>query len=144
MKLYMKGCHRPIAPFVWSAGLLLFWFFEGRMPDLLAILGPGTAFFLLFGVWLLEEIKGFPRRGFAVREHDVSYRFGWMYQNVITVPFSRIQHSEIVQGPVSRWFGICNLKIYTAGSAGTNLRIPGLESEVAKQLRQVIDERTGS
>ena len=59
----------------------------------------------------------------------------------MTVPFNRIQHSEIAQGPVARAFQVCTLKLYTAGNSGANLRVPGMDVERAKRLRQQLDER---
>lgn len=92
-------------------------------------------------VWAIEEIKGFPLRGVLVREHDLSYRSGFIKREMVTVPFNRIQHSEIAQGPVARAFKVCTLKLYTAGNSGANLRVPGMDVERAKRLRQQLDER---
>ncbi len=92
-------------------------------------------------LWLLEEWKGFERRGYAVREWDITYRTGWFFRNTTTVPFGMIQHSELSQGPLSRALGLNHLKIFTAGGSG-NLRIAGLEEEEAQQLRAVIEVRT--
>ena len=97
---------------------------------------------VLFGSgWAIEEIKGFPLRGVLVREHDLSYRSGFFKRETVTVPFNRIQHSEIAQGPVARAFEVCTLKLYTAGNSGANLRVPGMDVERAKRLRQLLDER---
>ena len=95
--------------------------------------GAGAAFGLL---WFLEEWKGFPRRGYAVRERDITYRAGWLFRSTTTVPFGMIQHSELSQGPVSRKLGLNHLKLFTAGGSG-NLRIAGLEDEDAQTLRAV-------
>ena len=92
-------------------------------------------------VWAIEEFKGFPIRGVLVREHDLSYRSGYFKRETVTVPFNRIQHSEVVQGPVARAFDVCTLKLYTAGNSGANLRVPGMDVERAKRLRQKFDER---
>jgi len=92
-------------------------------------------------VWAIEEIKGFPLRGVLVREHDLSYRSGFFKRETVTVPFNRIQHSEVVQGPVARAFDVCTLKLYTAGNSGANLRVSGMDVERAKRLRQQLDER---
>ena len=92
-------------------------------------------------LWFLEEWKGFPRRGYAVRERDITYRTGWLFRSTTTVPFGMIQHSELSQGPVSRKLGLNHLKLFTAGGSG-NLRIAGLENESAQALRAVIEART--
>ena len=92
-------------------------------------------------IWAIEEVKGFPLRGVLVREHDLSYRSGYFKRETVTVPFNRIQHSEVVQGPIARAFDVCTLKLYTAGNSGANLSVPGMDVERAKRLRQQLDER---
>jgi len=92
-------------------------------------------------LWFLEEWKGFPRRGYAVRERDITYRTGWLFRSTTTVPFGMIQHSELSQGPVSRKLGLNHLKLFTAGGSG-NLRIAGLEDDDAQALRAIIEART--
>jgi membrane protein YdbS with pleckstrin-like domain len=51
------------------------------------------------------------------------------------VPLNRIQHVEIKEGWLERQFGICQLCIYTAGSGGADIRIPGLPPNVAEPLK---------
>jgi membrane protein YdbS with pleckstrin-like domain len=97
--------------------------------------------FLMGSCWFLEEWKGFPRRGYAVRERDITYRTGWLFRTTTTVPFGMIQHSELVQGPVSRWLKIKHLRLFTAGGSG-NLRIAGLDEEQAETLRAILETRT--
>ena len=58
------------------------------------------------------------------------------------VPFSRIQHSEIQQGPLGRWLGHCTLKLYTAGASGANLEIPGLSMATARNIRRMLESHT--
>ncbi len=100
-----------------------------------------TALGVLFGVWslmitlfLVEEIKGFRRRGYALRQRDITYKKGFLFHTQTTVPFNRIQHCETSQGPLSRAFGLMALKIFTAGGATSDLRIGGLRPEEANQL----------
>ena len=90
----------------------------------------------------MEEWWGFARRGYAVRERDITYQTGWLVRNTITVPYVMVQHSELSQGPVSRWFGLNHIKLFTAGGSG-NLRIAGLQEERAQALREVIEARAG-
>ena len=53
-----------------------------------------------------------------------------------------IQHSELSQGPVSRWLGINHIKLFTAGGSG-NLRIAGIQEDRAQELRAIIEARAG-
>ena len=94
-------------------------------------------------LWGLEELMGWPMRGLLVRERDVVYRSGWWTTQVVAVPFSRIQHSEIQQGPLGKLLGFCSLKLFTAGASGANLNIPGLPPETARNIRQLLEANQG-
>ena len=77
---------------------------------------------------------------YLVRAHDLSYRSGVLVKAVSTIPFVRVQHARIRQGPIQRRFGIATLEI---NSAGPDLNIDGLASEVAERLKALIVERAG-
>jgi len=109
-------------------------------PPLALWIALSAVWLLVMGCWGLEELKGWPLRGYLVREHDIVYRNGWWSQTVTAVPFNRIQHSEIQQGPMGRWLGYCTLKLYTAGASGANLEIPGLSSPTARNIRQMLEQ----
>ena len=77
---------------------------------------------------------------YQVREHDLSYRQGVLVKTVQTVPFVRVQHAQIVEGPIQRKFGLSTLNV---NSAGPDLSIDGLGTEDAARLRALVVERAG-
>ena len=77
---------------------------------------------------------------YQVRQHDLSYRSGVLTKRVSTVPFVRVQHARIRQGPVQRRFGLATLEI---NSAGPDLRIQGLAGDTADRLKALVVERAG-
>jgi hypothetical protein len=96
--------------------------------------------FTFLGFWGVSEYRGFELRGYVLRERDLSYRAGYFFHSYTTLPFNRLQHSEISQGPNARAFKICTLKLYTAGSSGANLSISGMDPLDAQRIRDYIDE----
>jgi membrane protein YdbS with pleckstrin-like domain len=78
---------------------------------------------------------------YQVREHDVSYRSGVLVKTVETVPFVRVQHAQITQGPVQRRFGLATLEV---NSAGPDLNIHGLPAPDAERLKVLVIERAGA
>lgn len=94
---------------------------------------------LTASAFLVAEM-GYRKMGYLLRQHDISYRSGWLLRSQVTVPMSRIQHSEIFRGPLDRWLGLSTLRIFTAGSSGANLSIPGLKAETAHALRRALLE----
>lgn len=115
---------------------------NGELAEFSAWWWPMMGQALVAGAWLMEEILGFPRRGYAVRERDITYRTGWLSRTTTTIPFGQIQHSELVQGPIGRLFNLKHLKLFTAGGGG-NLRIAGVDEAEAEVLRGIIDARSG-
>ncbi|MCP3912163.1 MAG: PH domain-containing protein [Actinomycetia bacterium] len=86
-------------------------------------------------------IAGHRRRGWLVREHDVSIRRGIIRRKVTTVPFNRVQHAAVNTGPLDRHFGLARLEVYTAGGQQANLSLEGLPHERAQQLRELVTDR---
>ena len=97
------------------------------------------AFFLvILGCLFFYLILSFPKRKYALRERDISYKSGLFVKKITTVPFSRIQHVEIDEKPISRIFGLAALSVYTAGDSSDDLVVKGLKKEVAVQLKEFI------
>jgi membrane protein YdbS with pleckstrin-like domain len=77
---------------------------------------------------------------YQVRNHDISHRRGVLVRRVSTVPFVRVQHAQIRQGPLQRRYGIAMLEV---NSAGPDLKIHGLPADIAEQLKALVVERAG-
>ncbi|MCA6074058.1 PH domain-containing protein [Fulvivirga sedimenti] len=115
--------------------------FTGNM---LVVILSFVAWTLLFSFSVLIVFKEFPKRAYALREKDITYRKGWIFHSVTSVPFNRIQHSEIDQGPLDRAFSLASLNLYTAGGSGSDLTIPGLPYEEAVRLREYVARKTAA
>jgi membrane protein YdbS with pleckstrin-like domain len=94
--------------------------------------------FLLLRAWKLYEYKGY-----ALREHDILYKSGWIWKRWVAVPYNRIQHVEIRRGPLEEMLDLRKLQIFTAGGASSDLNISGLAPDQAEQLRLFISVKTG-
>lgn len=94
-------------------------------------------------VWILRmvfEIIGFKYRGYCIRELDVSFRRGWLFHSMTTIPLNRVQHCEFTQGPLNRLFDLATVKVYTAGGTSSDLDIRGLHKKDAIKVRDHIME----
>ena len=100
-----------------------------------------ASFFMFFGFILLYNVFSFPLRKYVVREKDVSYKSGLFFKKMTTVPFSRIQHVEIDEGPISRYYKLASLSVYTAGDSSDDLVIKGLSKEKALQIKEFISSK---
>lgn len=63
-------------------------------------------------------------------------RRGVLWRRVIDVPRSRIQHSDVSQGPIERQHGLGTLSVYTAGTSHALVRLHGLEHQRALAIRE--------
>jgi membrane protein YdbS with pleckstrin-like domain len=79
-----------------------------------------------------------PRRvrsiGYQLRQDDLLFRRGLMFQRFVSVPYGRMQLVDINRGPLDRAVGLSELKFVTAAAA-TGVTIPGLVAADAEELR---------
>jgi membrane protein YdbS with pleckstrin-like domain len=98
-------------------------------------------FTLCFVFTLLIKTIEFKKRRYVVREKDISYKKGILFRSITTVPFNRIQHVEIDEGPISRFLGLVSLRVFTAGDSSDDLKISGLLKEEAEQIKEFISNK---
>ena len=112
-----------------AAGFVPYW--VSGWPPMLA-LGIGL------GIIFLVVIALTPRRvrsiGYLLREDDLLFRRGIMFQRFAAVPYGRMQLVDITRGPIARAVGLAELKFVTA-AASSGVLIPGLPLATAEQLR---------
>jgi hypothetical protein len=124
-----------------AAGLIAFLFFsDEKIPGLiLAAIITGIVILILYN--FIISILGFPKKGYLLRERDISYKTGLIFYKQISVTFNRIQHVEVSQGILGKLFGLSSIKIYTAGGSASDLSIPGLLTADAQKLKAYISEK---
>jgi hypothetical protein len=96
---------------------------------------------IVFSLVLLTRFIGFKKRKYAIRDKDISYKCGIFFKSLTTVPFNRIQHIEIDEGPISRFFGLSKLNVFTAGDSSDDLEISGLLQEDALKIKEFISTK---
>ncbi len=94
-----------------------------------------------FVFWIFINILipfKFRKKGYAVRERDIIYKSGLWWRKKIIIPFNRIQHCEVQQGPFSKIFGLRSLTVFTAGGGNSDLKIAGIPENQAEDLKEFI------
>lgn len=98
---------------------------------------------LAIGLWAvalvaLINLALTPRRvraiGYQLRDDDLLFRRGIMWQRFVAVPYGRMQLVDINRGPIARSLGLSELKFVTAAAAA-GVTIPGLPVAEADELR---------
>jgi membrane protein YdbS with pleckstrin-like domain len=75
------------------------------------------------------------RWGYRVRAHDLVLGFGVVVRTERWVPRTRVQHVDVIGGPVERLLGLRHVVIHTAGTRESAIAIPGLKADAAEALR---------
>lgn len=126
---------------LFSAGLAVILIYSEGIPVRIVGFAGGSVIFFVILLSFIFAILGFPRKGYLVREQDVSFQKGLITYKLTTVPFNRIQHVEVNQGVISKIIGLSSVKIYTAGGSYSDLSIPGLPEDKAQQLKSFLSEQ---
>ena len=72
---------------------------------------------------------------YTVLDLGIEIRRGVIFRSVINVPRSRVQHTDVSQGPLERRFDLGTLRIYTAGTEHAEVALHGLGHETALRIR---------
>lgn len=135
------------APLVWALGAAipwvvltlaqLIWFaIDQRMPWLhgaaagVTVLG-ATLFIVVVPMWRYRVHRWDINVGSGTPA--VYTRTGWLVQERRIAPISRVQTVDTHRGPLDRMFGLANVTVTTASSAGA-VRIVALDDDVADQV----------
>ena len=95
--------------------------------------GAGVVLLILL-VWLFP-LRRYRAWGFQRGEDELIVKHGLMVRKLTVVPFGRVQHIDIAQGPLQRVLGLATLVLNTAGTRGAAVKLPGLDHREAEALR---------
>ncbi|HEX9932211.1 MAG TPA: PH domain-containing protein [Allosphingosinicella sp.] len=68
-------------------------------------------------------------------EDEIRIAAGLLIRSDAIVPFGRVQHIDIVRGPLERRYGLGSLVLHTAGTRSAAMLLPGLEIAEAERIR---------
>lgn len=105
-----------------SVGWGLFYLLSQGVPEWITT-GSLVALLVLFVLSMVLVNSRYRMAGYALRAHDIMYKSGVFWHSTTVIPYSRIQHVEISQGPIQSAFGIATLRIYTAGGTRSDLSV---------------------
>ena len=103
-----------------SAALLASWLLGTLAAATFALWWPAVRYRHV--TWRLDD------RGFQIRS-------GVWWRSVVDVPHSRVQHTDVQQGPIERSFELATLILHTAGTQHAAIPLSGLEHAVALAIR---------
>ena len=119
-----------------------FLFFIATLPDLLLI---GVSSMLLVLTFLILRVRYLQSKqlAYGICEREFVMRHGIWWQSTTALPYSRLQHVSLSQGPLERHFGLSSLKAFSAGSGKAEIDLAGLRIEIAEHIRQHLLAQAG-
>lgn len=115
---------------LFCAGAAAVWIFGEQQWALWVLIGIAAVFI----VTLTVEPRRVRSIGYQLRDDDLLFRRGIMFQRFVSVPYGRMQLVDITRSPVARALGLAELKFVTAAAA-SGVIIPGLPMDEAEALR---------
>lgn len=75
------------------------------------------------------------RSSYVLSRSGLEIRRGVIWRTILSVPRARVQHADVVEGPILRRHGLATLVVYTAGTAHAAVTLQGLARETALRIR---------
>jgi hypothetical protein len=122
------------------AGVLIVWVTAGPPVLLIALMGLAWAALAALLSWLSQRWPRweYDRKRYRLSRLGIEIRKGVLWRATINVPRSRIQHTDVTQGPLMRRYGLATLVIHTAGTENAAVELSGLGHETALALRDFL------
>lgn len=94
--------------------------------------------FFAFGGVVLAPGRIYRRLGYALDQRLLRIVRGWLFHIDTVVPFVRVQHIDVIRGPLDKMFGTASLVVHTAGTHNSTVTLPGLAPDRATAIRDEI------
>jgi membrane protein YdbS with pleckstrin-like domain len=103
-------------------------------------LGIATGAALALGLLFLLVMPKRRYRAWAWRmdEDELRIASGVLVRSDTIVPFGRVQHIDVLRGPIQRGYGLASLVLHTAGTRSAAMQLPGLDADEAERMRDHI------
>ena len=88
------------------------------------------------GLWALAIRMRYARWGYRFEADGLTLTHGVLTHVQTVVPYTRIQHVDTRRGPLDRMLGLGSVVVYTAGTRGADVTIPGLGAAQADRMRE--------
>jgi membrane protein YdbS with pleckstrin-like domain len=113
-----------------------------------SLIGLGAGAWLVATALLTWWLWTWPRRSYKYSSYrldadGLEIRRGVIWRRVVNVPRTRVQHTDVSQGPIERSHGLSTLVVHTAGTEHAMVVLPGLSREDALTLRDQLLPRDG-
>ncbi|MFC7195436.1 PH domain-containing protein [Halosimplex aquaticum] len=109
----------------------------GRLESAAAVAVGVFVVFTLYGI--VRSILLYRSWRYVVREESLYLTRGVFTTVQTVVPYVRVQHIDTRRSAFERVLGLSALVVYTAGSRGADVTIPGLQPDTAEDLQSRLE-----
>jgi membrane protein YdbS with pleckstrin-like domain len=98
----------------------------------------GPVLLIALALVIRVPARRYNARGYQISGDRLRVVRGLLWHSDTVVPFGRVQHIDVNQGPLERFFGLATLTLHTAGNHNASVSLPGLGAELARDMREDI------
>jgi membrane protein YdbS with pleckstrin-like domain len=98
----------------------------------------GTVLVIAIALIIRVPSTRYNARGYQISPDRLRVVRGLLFRSDTVVPFGRVQHIDVDQDPIDRFFGIATLTLHTAGNHNASVALPGLGEDLAREMRESI------
>ena len=88
----------------------------------------------------VAPVRSYRRLRYGLSDRLLQVVRGWLFHTDTVVPLVRVQHLDVVRGPLDKMFGTASLVVHTAGTHNSIVTVPGLAPDRAAAMRDIIRE----
>jgi membrane protein YdbS with pleckstrin-like domain len=103
-----------------------------------------TALAAALAIIMVAPQRIYRRLRYGVGERLLPVVRGWLFHTDTVVPLARVQHLDVVRGPLDKLFGTSSLVVHTAGTHNSVVVVPGLAPDRAAEMRDIIREHVSA
>ena len=129
--LRIVSCILALFPIV-GAGMLEF----AQLAPMGMIITP-VILLAAYWIWVVPQ-RRYNHWGYNAGTDRLRIVRGYLFYSDTVVPYGRIQHMDVNQGPIERPYGLATFSAHTAGTHGSTITLPGLPHADALALRERI------
>ncbi len=118
----------------------VFHFVSEDLPSRIYI-GVTIAWIALGLLRLILIFLTFPKRGYAIRSHDILFRTGIWVEETTIVPIHKLQHIVYQQGFVEKLFDLARLEGFTAGGGSSDISLYGISKNEILKIQNYLQEK---
>lgn len=137
----LNPAHVSVSRIATGFGLLPFLIGAGVL-EVAQLLPPGSfivpALLLYAYIAFVIPARRYRYWGYDMGKDRLRIVRGYMYHRDVVVPFGRIQHIDVDQGPIQRRYDLATLTVHTAGNQNSTVSLPGLLYADALAMRETI------